>query len=508
MGLSTLTVLSTVAGLALLPAVCLAQPAEFVDLGRFDDVAFRSLVQTPVVTDSAHPVRWFAVTLPRISDPSRFLDIWTQNTVSLDTEIALYAPDGSLIATDDDDGADNHSALTFGITNVSAPQRLNPTAFAGQAAPVPNNGRDGAFSGPYPAGLGATAATYYIAVTEYNAIFANGFSVTHVGTPVGIVTSLAVRMNTPSGEVAPSLTGVAEGKIVGETNFELRAVTSANATQVLGNATAVGGGSSMSLTPFNATSWIASIDVPPLSLGVYPIIVRASNAIGDVSTDQASLTVTPRNWICQYADESPISSVPGTNVYTYDTRFGDVDGPWTNACFFDPPSGNDVWFRFVPAVSGTLSLSTCNADTGAPGGQPDTLLGMRRRCDDAGFFTCGDDVGGCGVGTRLTGISVIAGQEYNVAVRSWSGDIIDGRLAVTFVADIVCDSIDFNNDTSFFDPQDIEAFLSVYSEGPCVPAGATCNDIDFNNDTSLFDPCDINSFLVVYSEGPCTPCGV
>ncbi len=67
----------------------------------------------------------------------------------------------------------------------------------------------------------------------------------------------------------------------------------------------------------------------------------------------------------------------------------------------------------------------------------------------------------------------------------------------------VCDSIDFNNDASVFDPQDIEAFLSVYSEGPCVPANATCNDIDFNNDTSLFDPMDINAFLSVYSEGPC-----
>ncbi len=71
----------------------------------------------------------------------------------------------------------------------------------------------------------------------------------------------------------------------------------------------------------------------------------------------------------------------------------------------------------------------------------------------------------------------------------------------------ICDSIDFNNDTSLFDPQDIEAFLSVYSEGPCVPTTATCGDIDFNNDTSLFDPCDIGSFLVMYSEGPCTPCG-
>ncbi len=72
-----------------------------------------------------------------------------------------------------------------------------------------------------------------------------------------------------------------------------------------------------------------------------------------------------------------------------------------------------------------------------------------------------------------------------------------------------CDSVDFNNDASLFDPQDIESFLSVYSSGPCLPASVpdVCNDVDFNNDGSLFDPCDISSFLAVYSEGPCTACG-
>ncbi|MFO0858440.1 MAG: hypothetical protein U0640_13925 [Phycisphaerales bacterium] len=68
---------------------------------------------------------------------------------------------------------------------------------------------------------------------------------------------------------------------------------------------------------------------------------------------------------------------------------------------------------------------------------------------------------------------------------------------------LTCDSIDFNNDGSTFDPQDIDAFLSVYSEGPCVPDTATCNDIDFNNDGSIFDPRDIDAFLSVYGEGPC-----
>lgn len=66
-----------------------------------------------------------------------------------------------------------------------------------------------------------------------------------------------------------------------------------------------------------------------------------------------------------------------------------------------------------------------------------------------------------------------------------------------------CDSIDFNNDGSVFDPQDIEAFLSRYSEGSCIPATATCNDIDFNNDQSVFDPQDIEAFLRMYAEGPC-----
>jgi hypothetical protein len=70
-----------------------------------------------------------------------------------------------------------------------------------------------------------------------------------------------------------------------------------------------------------------------------------------------------------------------------------------------------------------------------------------------------------------------------------------------------CDGIDFNNDGGSFDPTDIDAFLSVFSEGPCVPNTATCNDIDFNNDGGLFDPCDIASFLLVFSEGPCSPCG-
>jgi hypothetical protein len=93
-------------------------------------------------------------------------------------------------------------------------------------------------------------------------------------------------------------------------------------------------------------------------------------------------------------------------------------------------------------------------------------------------------------------------------VASFAVSSVSGTNWADDLTPLACDSIDFNNDGSSFDPTDIDAFLSVFSEGPCIPAGAMCGDVDFNNDGSLFDPCDIDSFLLVFSEGPCTPCGV
>jgi hypothetical protein len=121
-----------------------------------------------------------------------------------------------------------------------------------------------------------------------------------------------------------------------------------------------------------------------------------------------------------------------------------------------------------------------------------------------------DDDGGRIVGLGTPSIVVndftIADRgQYRVAITNQCGTLDGGSFPL---GGPPCDSIDFNNDGSFFDPQDIDAFLSVFSEGPCIPETAACNDIDFNNDGSLFDPCDIDSFLVQFSEGPCTPCGV
>jgi hypothetical protein len=108
---------------------------------------------------------------------------------------------------------------------------------------------------------------------------------------------------------------------------------------------------------------------------------------------------------------------------------------------------------------------------------------------------------------QFTGSDPSLAGTYSLLVTNscgtrWSSD------AVVLLSFPTCDSIDFNNDGSIFDPVDIDAFLSVYSEGPCIPATATCNDVDFNNDASVFDPCDVDTFLTVFSEGLCAPCGL
>jgi hypothetical protein len=99
---------------------------------------------------------------------------------------------------------------------------------------------------------------------------------------------------------------------------------------------------------------------------------------------------------------------------------------------------------------------------------------------------------------------------YDCVATTACGTVISAGALLTVgqTCPPTCDSIDFNNDGSLFDPDDVDAFFSVFSEGPCIPATATCNDLDFNNDGSVFDPCDLDAFLLTFSEGPCTLCGL
>ncbi|HZW06768.1 MAG TPA: GC-type dockerin domain-anchored protein [Phycisphaerales bacterium] len=78
-----------------------------------------------------------------------------------DSELGLYATDGTLLAIDDDSSGDLHSLLTFGSDAEENWRPPHGNGFGG----------DG-FNGDLPAG------EYYLAVGVYNMIFANGFAVT------------------------------------------------------------------------------------------------------------------------------------------------------------------------------------------------------------------------------------------------------------------------------------------------------------------------------------------
>jgi hypothetical protein len=493
-------VMGTVAAIS---APVRAQPASFVTIAGFDALPTNSFVGTVTITPTEQ-VKWFRVVLPRIADPHRYLDIFTSSEIaSADTEIALYRADGTLVASDDDDGADQFSALSFGITNPLVPTRLPPAAFGAQPPGVASNGRDGTLVNTLS---GGTAATYYIAVTRYNAAFADNFAITWAQPPTTFTTSISVRMHTPSEQIAPTISVEDLGLPLGETDVDLFANASANTTAMSLDLSAVGGPSDFAFSYDSeiCECWFAYVSETPLTqLGVFPMTLRARNAIDDVTVRVANLTVRQTAARCRFAAERTLSNTSGTTIYTYDTTQGDVDGPWSASCFnpATPPTGNDVWFRFRPTSDGTLTLSTCNSDTGFAGTQRDTLLGIRSSCGDAvPFDFCADDTSGCGVGTRLSNIPISRTQQYFIAVRAFGTDIANGRLAVTFVPN--CDSIDFNQNTLFPEEQDIIDFLSVLAGGPCSD-GNTCNDIDFNNDGLFPSDDDLVAFLRVLAGGDC-----
>jgi hypothetical protein len=98
---------------------------------------------------------------------------------------------------------------------------------------------------------------------------------------------------------------------------------------------------------------------------------------------------------------------------------------------------------------------------------------------------------------------VTEGLSYNIAVRSWSGDIVNGRLAVTFV--VGCDDIDFNNNGVFPEDQDVVDFFDVLaggSPGTCDPFDG-CNDIDFNNNGVFPEDQDVVDFFNLLAGGTC-----
>ncbi len=79
-------------------------------------------------------------------------------------------------------------------------------------------------------------------------------------------------------------------------------------------------------------------------------------------------------------------------------------------------------------------------------------------------------------------------------------ELVD-RVEIVTELDVLCDSIDFNNDNLFPADDDLIDFLSVLAGGSC--STGDCNDLDFNNDCLFPSDEDFIAFLTVLAGGSC-----
>jgi hypothetical protein len=133
--------------------------------------------------------------------------------------------------------------------------------------------------------------------------------------------------------------------------------------------------------------------------------------------------LAPLNDLCQEAAPVSFGNTPFSNVGAT------TDGPPlpTSCGPFNTFQVNaDVWFRFVPDISGAVLFSTCQAATF------DTMLAVYRGCEcpPAMFLECDDDgCGGTSFRSRLI-LDVIAGECYLIRVGGYAGTMGNGVLHI------------------------------------------------------------------------------
>lgn len=85
-------------------------------------------------------------------------------------------------------------------------------------------------------------------------------------------------------------------------------------------------------------------------------------------------------------------------------------------------AARDVWFRFVPPLTATYRVQTCNFDPGFF----DTVLAVYQgSCNAAAQLVCNDD-GGCGTSgwSSIVDVPMTAGTTYLIRVAAWSAPFV------------------------------------------------------------------------------------
>jgi hypothetical protein len=427
------------AGLAFaLPA--LAQPVVDEDLGSITAFTPTTITRTVVFDAATNPVQWYQIVLPTVSSANAFFDLFTHNATTTDTEIGVYRADGTLVDSDDDDGAASFSALSYGSTTVAFAGRVNPIVNGTQLAGVASNGRDGASD--------IVAGTYYIAVSKFNATFgATAFNVTTTGTGTNTFTfTLNYNGTAPTNPFVNSVVSTPSSGSIGQTFLVVANVSTApdlvaissvslDASQVDGFTVPLNdSGIAPDVNPGDG-NWSGNVTVGAgATLGAKVLTATATDAIGRTASGNGSFTVVvapPANDNCAAATVLSNAGPFPFNT-TYNTTGATLDGTWTGCSTFTPV-GPDLWYSFTAPSDGILAVSTCNSDTGFAGTQPDTLLGITSTCGTT-FAVCEDDESGtCGLGSKID-LNVTAGTTYRIAVRSYgTAPITAGIFNLNFI---------------------------------------------------------------------------
>lgn len=167
---------------------------------------------------------------------------------------------------------------------------------------------------------------------------------------------------------------------------------------------------------------INSSDFSPGTYWVYAEITDGGTTTGSWSAGTVSFTVM--NDAC--VDAAPVTA----GVTPFTTVGATTDGPAHAACnyFSNSQVGQDVWFRYQAACSGTVTFSTCGTAS------YDTKIAVYEQagCDnlDARIEACVDDTSGCGTTTTVA-ITATAGEEYMIRLGGYSSGQGSGTLLIT-----------------------------------------------------------------------------
>jgi hypothetical protein len=159
-----------------------------------------------------------------------------------------------------------------------------------------------------------------------------------------------------------------------------------------------------------------------------PCDVTVTNPDGQAQTGVGILALLPPandNFVDAQVVSGPSGSATGSNVGA--TKELGEPTPTAYA------GGASIWYRYIPAVTGALSVDTC--------GTPfDTLLGVYTGAAVGALTLAGDDDESCGSGTSAVTVPVTGGVAYSIEVDGWDqfvGDPLQGPVTVHWMFTVV-----------------------------------------------------------------------